>query len=147
MIARDTGHIYVDETEFHVSDVELLWRRFREEPGVRHVVQAPGLCHIIHNVASDDIAIILMRRDVDDIIRSQKRIRWRAEDEASERRKYGELSSRPIAVIKYAQWEWQKLLIRHYVEIEYESLSRHPLWVPKEERKDFAWAQWQVSRH
>jgi hypothetical protein len=38
------------------------------------------------------------------------------------------LKDGPIAKVKYDRWEQQKKEIRHYREIHYHSLQRHPLW-------------------
>jgi hypothetical protein len=38
-------------------------------------------------------------------------------------------------MVKYAHWEnTQRDTVTHPFEVEYESLSEHPLWVPKAQR-------------
>jgi len=88
----------------------------------------------IHRFDDDVTAIILMRRKVNDIIASEKRITWESK---SELERYG-LSAGIIADIKYNYWNtYQKHKITNAFEIEYEDLAVHPLWVPKEERRNF----------
>jgi hypothetical protein len=91
--------------------------------------------------------IVLMKRSIEDIIASEKRIGWEfgALDELW---KYGvaynELRREaaegiPISIRKYEYWEKeQKDRIINSLELEYETLSAHPLWLPKETRADFA---------
>ena len=42
----------------------------------RIVIQCPTLCRHIHFFSAPDTVIILMRRKVEDIIASQRRIQW-----------------------------------------------------------------------
>jgi len=144
MLAYDTGHIYVDEVEFGVCDKD----RFEEILSrSRIVVQCPCMCHVIHEYANEDMLIVMMLRDVEDIVASEKRIEWKngpyfelmnygysSRQAVSFRRRGGQ-----VAPLKYAYWlTRQRKMVKHYVELEYESLSRHPLWILDEQRVDFA---------
>lgn len=142
MIARDTGHRYVDEKEIAVGHRDLLDALCGAEH--KFVVQCPALCHCIHEFGADDTLIILMRRKIEDIIASQERIEWGNEQDQL-RRHYGGVEG-PISVIRYRFWEkYQRPRIKHVLEVEYESLSGHSLWIIKERRRDFAPDQWNVS--
>ena len=66
MIAHDTRHRYVDESEIGVDSLYRLWSLLRNER--RFVVQCPALCRHVHLFGSADTAIVLMRRDVKDIV-------------------------------------------------------------------------------
>lgn len=133
MIAHDTGHRYVDESEVGIDSLYRL--RTLLQSNHRFVVQCPALCRHVHVFSDDDTAIVLMRRDVEDIIASQKRIGWSWEK--VELARY-DRSDGAIAEVKYRFWEeGQRRQIRHAFEIEYESLARHPLWVPKLLRRSF----------
>jgi len=70
-----------------------------------------------------------MRRKIEDIIASQKRISWSWE--WLELARYDRTDG-IIAEVKYQFWDqYQKELIKHAYENEYESLAAHPLWVAK----------------
>jgi hypothetical protein len=102
----------------------------------RVVVQCPVLCRHAHLFSDDRTAVVLMRRKIREIIRSQKRINWAWE--WLERDRYGRTEG-DIAEIKYEYWEkHQKKKIKHAFEIEYASLARHPLWLAKEKRTSFS---------
>jgi len=132
IIAEDTGYDYVDEGYFGTFKSQ----RFDElvNGNERIVVQCPAVARWIHEYSADDVLVVFMRRDVDDIIASQERIGW------TERYEWGELQNYdaedgPIAQVKYDFWErHQKPHVEHWLEIAYESLREHALWVPKDKR-------------
>lgn len=133
MIAHDTGHKYVDEAMIGVDSLYRLKSLFERKQ--RIVVQCPALCRHIHMFRADNCAIIIMLRNVKDIVASQKRIGWNWENVELER--YDQTEGL-IAEIKYAFWKkYQKEKIGNAFEIEYESLARHKLWVSKNLRRDF----------
>jgi Coenzyme PQQ synthesis protein D (PqqD) len=137
IIAHDTGHKYIDEFVIGVDGLYQLWAIF--ENNSRFVVQCPALCRHIHMFNRDDAAIVLMRRDVKDIIASQERIGWNCEK--VELARYN-CRNGVISEIKYNFWkENQKKHIKHAFEVEYESLSGHQLWVPKPLRRNFSTTQ------
>jgi len=143
MIAADTDYRYVDETEFGVHS----HKKFRQLIGEELVVvQCPGMCHVIHNYSTEDNLIVMMMRDVDDILASEQRIGWFygiydellkysiPYDELHEYAKTG----RPVSELKYEMWENEQYnRIFNYCLLEYESLSEHSLWIPKALRADF----------
>jgi hypothetical protein len=132
MIAYDTGMAYIDEAEIAVDSTHRMAQILFNQ-GI--VLQAPGMCHCVHYFGkNENLLVVMVFRDINDIIRSQERIDWKYE--AIERIKYGGKLG-PIAKLKYEFWEKQKPLIHHWVEVEYESLKEHPLWVPKEKREGF----------
>ncbi len=133
MIAHDTGYQYVDENEFHVDNLDEFKPIVRRRP--RIVVQCPGLCRFAHHFADNQTLVVLMRRPIAGIRKSEKRINW--SEEPRELWKYGRRAG-VIAEIKYQYWdEKQRAAIPHTMEIEYESLAAHPLFVPKEKRAHF----------
>lgn len=134
MIARDTGYEYVDEDELRRDDLATL--RLLLRVGRRFVVHCPALCRFVHEVADDETAVVLMRRPIEEIVASQRRICWRGG--RAELRRYG-LSAGVIAAVKYRFWdEQQRGRIAHAYEIDYASLAAHPLWVPARHRRHFA---------
>lgn len=133
MIAKDTGHTYVDERNINFESLYRLWSLCHKDE--RLVIQCPALCRHVHAFDADTVAVVLMRRNVEDIIASQERIGWNLEK--VELARY-DLSEGVIAKVKYQFWDdYQKERIKHAFEIEYESLANHPLWVTKELRWDF----------
>lgn len=133
MIAVDTGFRYVDEDEFLRDRVDLLAPLLAEESPA--VIQCPALCRFVHELADDKSAVVLMRRDLAAIAASQRRINWRAEP--IELRRYG-LRRGVIAEVKYRFWDsYQRSRISNAFELDYESLSGHPLWVERSRRRAF----------
>jgi len=144
MIANDLGYQFCPETRFGVHDVGLARMLLDKESNL--VLQAPALCRLVHTLSAPDIAIVLMRRDIKDIIASEKRIGWYNSPQTKlELAKYG-LEEGTIAKVKYQYWDRaQKDLVHNSFEVEYESLSGHLMWVPKEQRKDFTTRQYQLA--
>ena len=136
MISADTGLRYVDEQEINVDSLYALAHTLTEG---NVVIQCPALSYWAWAVGTvDDVAIVLMRRPVVEIIASQERVRWGYE--WLELMRYGAASS-PIAEVKYRFWDETKDRIRHPFEVEYESLKAHPLWIDKEARAGFGYDQ------
>lgn len=108
-----------------------------EYPGAV-VVQAPFLADMCHQFPG--VFVVFLHRDNVDIARSQQRmyeingqqVIWPYIEDA-ELSKYH--ANGAIALIKYESWQEQKKSIDHYLELDYESLRAHPLWV--DDRKDF----------
>lgn len=144
MIASDTGHRYIDEVEFITHSISTFDSIMSHEIDI--VVQCPGMCHVIHKYSTNDTLIVLMRREVVDIIASQERVDW-TNGALDEMRKYGIPYNQLRAAIKkgvivsqmkYDFWEKeQRDVIENFLELKYLSLSSHKLWVPKEERVRF----------
>ena len=132
MIAQDTGLEYIDETAFGVTNI-TAWRKLVNGAS-RAVIQCPAACAYVHEfVHRDNLAVVLVRRPVDEIVASQIRADWRFE--ALERTHYPR-STDPIASIKYAYWGTTLWTIRHPFEIQYHELAGHPLWIKEEDRRD-----------
>lgn len=141
MIAHDTGHKYIDEADFNTANEEKFFSILKSHKNI--VVQCPAMSHMIHDIADDKSLVVIMLRDIDDIVASEKRVKWSIgpylelerfgmsrKRAVSFRRRGGKVSE-----LKYQRWEKeQKDKIPHYIELEYESLSSHPMWVPKEKR-------------
>lgn len=146
MIAEDTGLRYIDEEEFGVRSKKNFNKLLANESNI--VVQCPGMCRIIHEHSASDTLIVMMIRDVEDIVASEERVDW-IHGYWDELVKYGiphtnsDLRTarregvRP-SVLKYDFWEKeQRDKITNYMELEYESLAEHSMWIPKEDRKNF----------
>jgi hypothetical protein len=134
MIAWDTGHEFVDEMDFFITDT-ARFRQVLARDGV--VVQAP---HMLKDMVDDPppgVFVVLMRRDLAQIHASAERINW-AElgGNRTELHKFG-LSDGDSAAVKYAYWDAHQKAVP-YLELKYEWLRAHPMFVPAERRRDFA---------
>lgn len=135
---------YIDEMEFDVYFYGMFKKiASQHESWVAH---APGLFHKVFDVINDfeNTTIVVVRRDVEKIIKSQERINWDSKQEKISMR-IDENDQRPIAEIKYNYWDKWKNHIPRYVEYSYDDFEVHPLWVPDEMRQNFAPKQWQIN--
>ncbi|GIV82779.1 MAG: hypothetical protein KatS3mg051_2133 [Anaerolineae bacterium] len=133
MIAADTGHRRLLEEAFGVHSVTRL-RLLLQQQNI--VVQCPTMVAYLSDLVDDQALLVWMRRPVADILASQQRIGWN-EDEF-EKAKLGQAGS-PLssAELKYRWWLENRHRFRHTLELDYESLSAHPMWVPQERRAHF----------
>jgi hypothetical protein len=140
MIAADTGHRFVDEAEFLIKDAGLF-REFLLQDGI--VVQAP---HMLKDVVDDPppgIFIVLMRRDLEHVHASAQRIGWTENfgGNTTELKKFG-LTEGDSAAVKYEYWDSHDKTVP-YLELDYECLRAHPMYVTDEQRKGFG--HWQTQ--
>ena len=139
MIAHDTDKHYIDEWDFGATDPDR-WRALvmSEE---NYVMQAPCMCRYVHEFGKvDGLAIVLMRRPVEDIIASERRIGMPTYN--PELKRYGKANG-VIDDIKYRYWdEHQVDEIQNVYELPYAKLKDHSLYVPISSRRHFAPKQW-----
>lgn len=135
MIAADTGHDYVDDSEFGTFNKARFFWKCREK---KKVIHCPGMARWIHEAPG--VFVVFMIRSVADIHASEKRVKWN--DYGREQDNYG-IVTENIAEEKYRFWKAvQKPIVQHRMaEVRYEDLAEHPLWVPKDKRSDFKWDQ------
>ena len=136
MIAHDTGHTYVDEFDFGITE-EKRFYQYQYQDNV--VIQCPAMLpYCLHE---QHALVVFMRRPVEDIIKSQDRIDWTRKHEQGEKSYYvgDQPDPRPVSVIKYDRWDKQKP--GRYLEVDYNSLCEHELWIPQEHRQDFIFCQ------
>lgn len=141
MISNDTGYFYFNGQEWEPDFRPHL--EARTEPIVVH---CPGHCAYVHKYADiDSVAVVLVRRSVKAIIRSQARVGWGFE--MHELAHYPDAQP-PIAQVKYDFWDshQKQILGVKGFEVKYRSLSRHPMWVSARQRKDFTITQIEVGR-
>ena len=139
MISHDTGFWFIPEEYFAVDSLNQLWRLFQTNHDI--VVQAPALTCYAHTLGMLDpsLGVVMMMRPLEDILASQKKIRWRWEEPELIRLGIAGGGTGAAALERYYRWEHgqKDALGRQATEVEYESLSGHPLWVPKERRVNF----------
>jgi hypothetical protein len=118
------------------------------------VIHCPSYCHYIHQLADiPHLAAVIVARDVNAIIASEKRIPWAFEPqqlnfyrfEARPRPAFA--VQPPIAEVKYRYWqEVQKPIFgKNGYEIRYEDLSRHPMWLSSTDRNNFTANQLEIG--
>jgi hypothetical protein len=139
MIASDCDYKYIDEKEFKVSNTHLLDALMQSE---NIVVQAPGVCHLLHTLSYHSLLICLMIRPTNDIEASEQRINWDNSCRKLELSHYGKTEGSPSKA-KYDFWHsaQKPQLEPHCLEINYKSLKDHPLYIKKQDRKNFKWNQ------
>jgi hypothetical protein len=134
IIAYDTGYRYVDEGAFGVYDSQK-WRRILSQDGV--VVQCPHMLRLIVDDPPDGIFAILMRRDLAEIHASERRIHWEEKLNGNSRElMVFDRTDGDSAQIKYDYWSSHPKLCP-YLEVDYRTLSDHPLFVDQSLRSGF----------
>ena len=138
MIAHDTGYYFVDERTIAIDSIDKFCHlvydaKYWELPVV---IQCPGLSRWVHRFPKlEEMAVVWMNRNLIDILDSQKRIGWK--NDFIECLKYPNWQG-PAAQVKYAYFMAnQEPNIPNVTFVDYVDLDRHPLWIPKEQRKDF----------
>ncbi len=134
MIAADTGHEYVDEDDYGPHNKRGWIHTIIDHENV--VIHCPTMCRYVHQLG--EVALVVMVcRNVIDIVNSQERIGWGKANEALELARYKKAED-PVAAIKYDFWcKYQRTTITNWLEVEYKNLAAHPLWVDKRERAIF----------
>ena len=140
IIAHDTGHQYIDERVHFGRYWKEDWR-----PDERLVFQSPGLIKKIINRPPWGVFVVLVRRDIDEILASEKRIskflgRQAPTWEQRENAWYGVDNPHDRVAYAYNYWDTHSKSFE-YIEINYRDLESHSLWVPDNERVDFDIAQ------
>jgi hypothetical protein len=143
MIAKDTGFRYVDEDEFKFDFVRKFFEILKEE---RIVIQCPTMSSLVWAMDEEGTAIVFMRRNLRDILKSQDRVtfpdgqNWTQKFAPYEMMKYG-VPSGVSADVKLRAWETQKRFLKKArpFDVVYGSLKEHPLWSDKHET--FKWNQ------
>jgi hypothetical protein len=128
ILAADLERLFLGEDEFNdgfiaIDDLRRFSAILKQQP--KCVVQAPQMSHACHLIQG--AAIVFMMRDTNDIVRSERRIKWgREEHELS---KYNKAEG-PISVVKCAAWKavQKECLNGRGFELEYESLQVHEMW-------------------
>lgn len=136
MIAHDTGHTCIDETEFGVYDVQ----RFRELVTTRSgiVVQAP---HMLREIVDDPppaVFVVLMRRELPEIHASDERIGWTKGGAHRPELGIFDLEDGDPAELKYRYWDEHPHTFESCEVVNPRDIETHPLFVKPERRRGFA---------
>lgn len=146
VIAAETGFKYYDELDYDVHDfdryVELLCRD-------QVVVQASCMSQRAHELGKD-VLVIFVFRNTDDATLSAERVTV-VECCTVEAKKFNYdnrtiANAGDVAKLRYDFWRLiQRQRCPNYIEIGYEMLEEHPLFVEKELRKNFSARQWRTK--
>jgi hypothetical protein len=141
VIASELEYTGIPEDDIHSDEHGFRdWNKFMDLSNDKSnwCLQATDLMVDVEDMPSD-IMVVIVIRPIDDIIKSQKQIGWEWDKLIKEtyRPKYpDEDYTRPISEIRYNVWNnIQKKNIKcNYIEIDYNSMSSHPMWVPVDKR-------------
>ena len=153
----------IDENAFRVKDAITCKQIMKIG---NNVIQAPGLTHVAQVLVNDNDLVIFMVRKWSDIIKSVYRknkflSNWvlmnhmydynlynyihphktRLQIDVPEVEKYFDKyvnkDSYYLDVI-YKIWDhYQKSQIKNWIQLDYESMKSHPMWLDKDKRKNF----------
>lgn len=158
MIANDTGFEPIVEHKYgcwaeSVGSDRNRWERLNKFLAMKRVViQGPAIFHLVPQMTQPRRAIVMNRRDFDDIHASEQRMYVKVRNyrqaplerqDAWERPKLlpwvdrRMLESTGVAELKAMIWKrWiMEGIIHHPVVNQYESLEAHPMWVPEKKRR------------
>lgn len=155
MIAHDTGLDYIDEVM--VPGLFVIGEEVRAITNLllnkRNVIlHCPTLCRYLHELPIDAF-VVFMVRDVEEIQRSQQRVHVKKKSLEREYNKYGysrffksglPKTAEDISVLKHKFWQQRQkpeMQEDEYMEVQYYDLRSHPLWLEKEQRRNFKWNQ------
>lgn len=137
MIAHDLNYWTFYEEQVGTDSLNRLWHTLETSRNI--VVQCPALsCHAhLLGLNDEGLAVVFMRRRLEEIKASERRIAWAWEK--PELIREGILVNASSAEAKYKRWdELQKeVLGERGFEVHYESLHTHPLWKPAPARTTF----------
>ena len=166
IIAHDTGLPYIDETEVRelftgksIHDKNQDWGEIGKQVAAviqkmintrDFVLHCPPFMPWLHLIKG--ALVVIMWRSVEEITRSAKRIDWKKKRQELEYNKMGytrfyrlggmKPTNEPLALLKYRYWEeHQKRMVPEHLDVKYDDLEQHPMWVPPTKRADFKWNQ------
>ena len=137
-------HMLFDERDVGVRSLSRLMKQLATNgPDIIH---GPCFSSLVQWMTGD-MAVVFMRRPTWEVQRSQDRIGWTEREAKWQNGQYFYPEKMSVPNVVYQSWaSHQKPMMQvPYFEIEYESLSSHPLWVPKEKRVNFTNRQWKES--
>lgn len=131
MIAKDLGYTFVDEADFDVYVDHVFATLLKNDR--KQVIQCPAMFKLCCGIQRDDTIVVFMDRDFEDVYASEKRICWSGEGQ--ELKRLGK-DGKKSCELKWDYFKEHKP--KHYTVLPYESLSDHPMWVDKKNRKHFS---------
>lgn len=141
VVASETGYRLIDESRWATHHNHNVWtfRRMVDYLMTQPrsvVMHHPGATPWVHLLEPWAVAVVMVRRPVDEIVLSEDRINWRPHEREVLDCYFR--TEHPSAYTVYEVWDkWQKRVLSAAYDLEYHSLETHPLWVSKEKRKQF----------
>lgn len=143
ILAKELGYRYVDEREVGHDDFNSIEQLVHPADGSSVVIQCPGAFYQSHlHGRRKRVLIVKLNRPRKDVLRSQKKsgFNWeldmkRNPFDVDKGNKNYSLSG--ALKVRDMYWKEYKDQIVNLLELDYESFSTHPMWLPKEKRKNF----------
>jgi len=146
IIAEELGYKFANESWFASTRFDKFLQLLQIPTNM--VIQAPCLSEKMHWIGAESkVAIVLMKRDINDIVESQERTLTFNEELVEggftsctpewEKFRLGKYNKTEgcIPEIVYDFWyKHQAQGILNKFELEYEDLKSHPLWINKKDR-------------
>ena len=128
-IAQDRKLAFVGEEAIGVRDLITVTGIIEQQRG--WVMQGPALSYAIRTLARPDVLVVWMRRHEPHWVASCERVGWNCESEESRIPEKYKKPDTSHYQQRYAHWcSEHRPAIVHWIEVEYESLREHPLFVP-----------------
>lgn len=152
MITNDLDYDFVEDAQGQIEKLPELCRPLR-----RTVFHAPSRCHYVHHLADiPGLAVVMVIRDIEAIIASEKRIPWAFEPQQIKHYKKAtpkpefEIQS-PVSRVKYRYWqEVQKPIFDQKgngYEVYYPvDIKNHSMWVSYAQRSNFTANQLEIGK-
>ena len=133
MISNDLKLPCIDEMAFGAHSFDQFYEMARKPA---YVIQCPTMSPYVHLVPG--AVVIWMRRDLRDVLRSQRRIGWDV-FEGIEKDRYFYGGHQEAAVVKTEAWcRFQRVALgERAFDLDYASLTSHPMWVDPARRQRF----------
>jgi hypothetical protein len=132
ILAHELGFTFYPEERITAGDVRQFIYLFCTEENF--VLQAPGMCHVAHELNHPKSAVIFMLRNPEDIRASEMRIGYHWTDGS---RYFRDTISAEEQVQLFKKYQ-AKNLKRRVFYLHYEDLQEHALFIEKKLRKNFA---------
>jgi len=143
-----------EQTEYYATNMVNFLTLNNKIP--KFIVHGPHLHPYLHN-CPEDALIVFMRRNPDDVDNSSHKIidsngTWNDEFYSEKMKnimKYEDIES--FDKMTYGQktyffWEkFQKSRVKNFIELDYDILKEHKLFIPKEKRVGFRERQWKLK--
>ena len=145
ILANDYNCTVIDEFSFLPSTISYNKINIMIEHGVTNfVIQSPTALNCFVDIfhAVPELHWVGVSRKKDEVIESMKRIHYRM-DEFYHWPDY----LHDFVTSCKQQWGMIKSILPKtcWTEITYDSLKKHPLFIPKEDREDFTVKQWKLN--
>jgi len=142
-LAYSLGWEYVDESKMKLKNITTFPKLLINKK--KFVVQQPGFRMILEQYIGDikkyKVGVVVVKRDIEDIQKSRRRIGWKAANELVDLEKTKDIGLKnPVIRAEYNVLHLEYLLKTYpnFVFLfNYKDLEGHHFWIPKEKRLKF----------